>query len=73
MLGISGVYSFQLQATVRAASSTWFALRDMSIQDLRAVYRFVNYLGPAGEAAPGYVPPDQEPKGPFVLFPQAPK
>ena len=51
----------------------WFALRDMSSSDLRAVYRFVKYLGPAGEAAPAYLPPDQEPKGPFVLFPQPPK
>jgi mono/diheme cytochrome c family protein len=51
----------------------WFALRDMSAQDLRAVYRFVKYLGPAGEKVPAYVPPDQEPKGPYVLFPQPPE
>jgi mono/diheme cytochrome c family protein len=51
----------------------WFALRDMSSQDLRAIYRFIKYLGPAGEPAPAYVAPDQEPKGPFVLFPKPPK
>ena len=51
----------------------WFALRDMSEQDLRAIYRFVRYLGPAGEPAPAYLPPDQEPKGPYVQFPQPPK
>lgn len=51
----------------------WFALREMTAQDLRAIYRFVKYLGPAGEAAPTYLPPDQEPKEPFVLFPQPPK
>ena len=47
----------------------WFALRAMTVQDLRAVYRFVRNLGPAGESAPAYVPPGQEPKGPFVLLP----
>ena len=51
----------------------WFTLREMTAQDLRAIYRFVKYLGPAGEAAPTYLPPDQEPKEPFVLFPQPPK
>ena len=51
----------------------WFALRDMSTQDLRAIYRFVRHLGPSGEAAPAYLPPGQEPQGPFVSFPQAPK
>lgn len=51
----------------------WFALRDMAPQDLRAIYRFVKYLGLAGEAAPAYLPPGQEPKAPFVLFPLPPK
>jgi len=51
----------------------WFALHHMTEQDLRAFYRFVRSLGPAGTAAPAYVPPGQEPKGPFVQFPAAPK
>ena len=51
----------------------WFALRDMATQDLQAIYRFVKYLGPAGVVAPPYLPPDQQPKGPFIQFPQAPK
>lgn len=51
----------------------WFSLHAMSTQDLRAIYRFVRALGPAGQAAPAYMPPDQEPKGPIVLFPQPPK
>lgn len=50
----------------------WFALRDMSDHDLRALYRFVRYMGPAGEPAPTYVPPDQEPQGPYVQFPAPP-
>ena len=51
----------------------WFALHDMTAQDLRAIYRFTRYLGPAGEPAPAFVAPGEEPKGPFVLFPQPPK
>jgi len=51
----------------------WFALRDMTQHDLRAIYRFIRHLGPAGEAAPAYVAPGQTPKGPVVAFPQPPK
>ena len=51
----------------------WFALRDMHTQDLRALYRFIKSLGPAGEAAPAYVPPGQDPKGPVITFPAPPK
>lgn len=48
----------------------WFALRDMTREDLRAIYRFVRHLGPAGQPAPAYMPPDREPKPPFVTFPK---
>jgi mono/diheme cytochrome c family protein len=51
----------------------WFALRDMTEADLRAVYRFIVRLGPGGSPAPAYVPPNQEPKPPFVTFPAPPK
>jgi hypothetical protein len=51
----------------------WWALHSMTEQDLRAVYKFVNYLGPAGEMAPAFVPPGQEPQGPFILIPGPPK
>ena len=51
----------------------WFNLREMSEQDLRALYRFVSSLGPAGSPAPAYLPPDREPKGPVVAFPTPPK
>lgn len=47
----------------------WFALRDMSTEDLRAIYRFVRYLGPAGSPAPDFVPPGQAPGGPAIQFP----
>jgi mono/diheme cytochrome c family protein len=51
----------------------WFALHAMTDNDLRAIYRFVRALGPAGEPAPAYVPPTQEPKPPYVTFPAPPK
>lgn len=47
----------------------WFALRDMQTSDLRAFYRFVRHLGPAGKPAPEYVPPDKTPSGPYIQFP----
>lgn len=49
----------------------WFALRDMTDADLRAIYRYVRHLGPAGELMPAYVPPDGKPSGPVVDFPRA--
>jgi hypothetical protein len=51
----------------------WWVLHAMKKRDLRAIYSFVNHLGQAGEPAPSYLPPDQEPKGPYVLFPLPPK
>ena len=51
----------------------WFALHDMSEQDLKAIYQFTKSLGPAGEPAPAYVPPNREPQGPYVQFPAPPK
>lgn len=47
-------------------------LHDMSTADLRAVWRFVRALGPAGEEAPAYLPPTQQPEGPVVRFPMPP-
>lgn len=51
----------------------WFTLNAMTTSDLRAIYRFVRSLGPAGEPAPAYVPPTQEPRPPYVTFPAPPK
>jgi mono/diheme cytochrome c family protein len=50
----------------------WFALRKMKDEDLRAMYQFIRHLGPGGEPAPAYVPPDQEPDPPYALFPPPP-
>ena len=51
----------------------WFALRDMSEADLRAAYRYIRSLGPAGNPAPAYVPPGGKVAGPVVMFPAPPK
>jgi mono/diheme cytochrome c family protein len=50
----------------------WFGLNQMHENDLRSLYRFIRQLGPAGEAAPAYVPPDREPPPPFASFPPGP-
>ena len=47
----------------------WFNLHRMSERDLRALYRYVRYLGPAGKPAPDYVPPERTPPQPYVQFP----
>jgi mono/diheme cytochrome c family protein len=50
----------------------WYILREMTDQDLRAIYRFIRGLGPAGNTMPDFVPPDREPPQPYILFPAAP-
>ena len=51
------------------AQRAWFNLRDMSDRDVRAIYRYLRHMGPAGKAAPAYLPPDKQPPQPFVQFP----
>ena len=51
----------------------WFNVQAMTTNDLRALYRYVRHLGPAGKPAPGYVPPDKSPTGPVIRFPEPPK
>jgi mono/diheme cytochrome c family protein len=50
----------------------WFVLQHMTDADLGAIYHYVRSLGPAGEPAPAYLPPEQEPPPPYVLFPGPP-
>jgi mono/diheme cytochrome c family protein len=44
----------------------WFALRDMSDADLRAIYRYVRTLGPKGKPVPAYVPPGGSVTTPYM-------
>jgi mono/diheme cytochrome c family protein len=48
------------------------SIRAMSDEDLRAVYRYIRSLGPAGTAMPAYLPPGQAASGPVVVFPAPP-
>ena len=50
----------------------WFNLNAMKDGDLRAVYQYIRHLGPGGEVAPAFLPPDQEPDPPYALFPPPP-
>lgn len=51
-----------------------FAVRDMSEQDRRAIYRFVRSLGPAGQPAPDALPPGRTPPPPYfgMVLPEPP-
>ncbi len=48
------------------------ALQAMKPEDLKAVYRFIRWLGPRGSAAPAYLPPGEKPQGAAVVFPAPP-
>jgi mono/diheme cytochrome c family protein len=50
----------------------WFALHDMTETDIRSLYRYITSFEEKGEPAPEFVPPDQEPEGPYVQFPAPP-
>ena len=45
----------------------WFALRDMSEADRRAVYHFIRSLGAKGKAVP-YLPLGQAAATPYIEF-----
>ena len=50
----------------------FFNLNVMTEEDLQSIYRFVRQLQPLGDPAPDYLPPNVEPKTPYVLFPAPP-
>lgn len=43
-----------------------FNVRAMREQDRLAIFRFIKSLGPAGQPAPGYLPPGQKPQPPYM-------
>jgi mono/diheme cytochrome c family protein len=47
----------------------YFSLNAMAEADVRAIYKYIRSLGPAGEPAPKFLPPDREPPQPYVQFP----
>ncbi len=44
----------------------WPALRPLADSDLRALYRYIKSLGPAGEPGPDFRPPGEEPTPPYL-------
>ena len=51
----------------------WFNLNQWTDADLRAFYKYVRGLGPPGDAAPAFVPPEKPPTPPYVQWPTPPK
>jgi len=51
----------------------WWSTRETTEEDLRAMHAYIKQLGPAGEPAQSYVPPDQEPKPPYIQYPMPTK
>jgi mono/diheme cytochrome c family protein len=46
----------------------WFNLRDMTDDDLKAIYHYVRQLGVAGQPAPAYAAPGQQVDTPYIVF-----
>lgn len=44
----------------------WHDLRMLDLVDRRAIYRFIRSLGPRGVEAPADLPPEIEPKTPYI-------
>lgn len=49
----------------------WWSLNAMTEEDLKAIYDYIKELGPAEHAVPDFVPPEQEPKMPYVQWPMS--
>jgi mono/diheme cytochrome c family protein len=47
----------------------WWAVHETTAEDLSAMYQFIKNLGPAGEPAPAFLPPDREPTPPYTHWP----
>jgi mono/diheme cytochrome c family protein len=46
----------------------WPSLKAMSDDDLKAIYRYVRFLGPRGEQSPAPLPPGAKLTGPVITF-----
>jgi mono/diheme cytochrome c family protein len=46
----------------------YFSLNAMSEADVRAIYKYIRHLGPAGAPAPSFIAADKEPPKPYVQF-----
>lgn len=51
----------------------WWALNEMTEEDLGAIYQYVSSLGSVKNTVPDYLPPSEEPKTPYIQWPEPPK
>ncbi len=51
----------------------WWSMKETTEQDLRAMYQYIRSLGPGGQNAQPYLPPDKEPRQPYNQAPLPPK
>ncbi|MBX7138102.1 MAG: cytochrome C [Oligoflexia bacterium] len=64
---------FAHEIKARPPMPSW-ALNAMPEEDLRAIFKFVNKLGPGGSVMPPYTPPGDLPKTAYIEFvPKSPK
>jgi len=59
----------EARSIYRRPPMPYYSLNSMSEGDLRALYRYIRALGPAGESAPAFLPPDKAPPQPYVQYP----
>jgi mono/diheme cytochrome c family protein len=58
--------------TPRRPPMPWFAVRDMTDQDVRAIYEYLRHAGPAGKPAPAALAPGVAPPEPVFRAPPPP-
>jgi mono/diheme cytochrome c family protein len=60
----------QVAKTVqRRPPMPYYSLNQMAEPDVRAMYKYIRSLGPAGTPAPKFIPPDKVPPQPYVQYP----
>ena len=59
--------------TPRRPPMPWFAIRDMTDEDVTSIYRYLRHAGPAGEPAPSALEPGEQPPGPVFSAPKPPQ
>ena len=54
------------EVRTRGGRMQWHDLRGLTTLDQRSIYRFIRSLGPSGTLTPDDVPPDLEPRTPYI-------
>jgi len=60
---------FMARSIERRPPMPFYSLNALSEGDARAIYRYIRWLGPTGDRAPAFVPPDKVPPMPYVQYP----